>query len=150
MAISPDVWPFPSWLCVRITMVLWRHGRLAPGPTVLLHRPKVGPGRLQVKRPAGPVVPAPTLGPGSAPGPRRGIHGPCGGSAVGSLPAWLPQDLRGPQGRVERTCPPWETGAGRCDVPVRRHKLLIALFRVTNIRGERADAATCPACCPQR
>lgn len=69
---------------------------------------------------------------------------------MGSLPAWLPQDLRGPQGRVERTCPPWETGAGRCDVPVRRHKLLIALFRVTNIRGERADAATCPACCPQR
>ena len=150
LAISTDVWPFPSWLCIRIAMVLWRHGRLAPGPTVLLHRPKVGPGRLQVTSPAGPAVPAPTLGPGSAPGPRRGIHGPCGGSAVGSLPARLPQDLRGPWGRVERTCPPWETGVGRCDVPVGRHKLLIALFCVINICGERADAATCPACCLQR
>ena len=69
---------------------------------------------------------------------------------MGSLPAWLPQDLRGPQSRVERTYLAWETGAGRCDVPVGRHKLLIALFCVTNICGETADAATCPACCPQR
>ena len=79
-----------------------------PRPPVLLHRPELGPwAPADVTSPAGPAVPAPTLGPGSAPGPRRRIRCPHGDSTVGSLPSRLPQDLRGPRGRVERTCPPW-------------------------------------------
>ena len=43
--------------------------------------------------PAGRAVLVPMLGPGSAPGPRRVIRGPHEDSAVGSLPARLPEDL---------------------------------------------------------